>query len=101
MPERLPVCYGDTKMKTPQLESFSAGYWLAGDVQVDTHDGEIALMDETLYRKLVALIGDPIIGLIDGLHYEFQPTRSVLTGRVAVPTKNHRGSGSRTLLLQK
>ncbi|WP_372611647.1 hypothetical protein [Halomonas sp.] len=84
-----------------QLESFSSGYWLAGGVTVDTHEGEYALMDETLYDSLVQTIGDPLVGHIDGLHYEFIPTRNVLTDRVAVPARNHSTDRELLLLLAK
>lgn len=87
---------------TPWIENFSRDYWMVCDAEVNKHEGDLALMDEDLYDDLVEAIGEPIIGFVGGLHYEFIPSRQVLADRCAVPRRNHKAShNSMTLLLSK
>lgn len=67
------------------LESFSAGYALVHGVEVFEWRDETAEMDVDLYEGLVDLLGEPIIGFVNGLHYQFEPSTNVLSGQCAVP----------------
>jgi hypothetical protein len=87
---------------TPELENWSRDYWMAHEIAVDRYEGDLALMDADLYEDLVEAIGEPLIGYVGGIHYEFIPTLKVLSDRVAVPRQNHKGSyDNMTLLISK
>ena len=87
---------------TPELENWSRDYWMAHEITVDRYEGDLALMDADLYEDLVEAIGEPLIGYVGGIHYEFIPTLKVLSDRVAVPRQNHKGSyDNMTLLISK
>jgi hypothetical protein len=87
---------------TQKLENWSRDYWMAHEITVDRYEGDLALMDADLHEDLVEAIGEPLIGYVGGIHYEFIPTLKVLSDRVAVPRQNHKGSyDNMTLLISK
>lgn len=84
------------------LESWSRDYVLVNGIDVERQSGDLALMDEVLYRKLAQRVHPPLIGYIGGYHYDLKPSRALPTGRVAVPKANHRSeTGKIPLLLVK
>jgi len=82
-----------------RTESFSSSYEMVPDATVETWQDEEAHMDFRLYRTLARRFGEPVIGFIGGLHYQFKPSDQVLSGRCAVPAANH--SDPSVLLIRK
>lgn len=82
-----------------QLESYSAGYLFAPEVEVNRYGEDLAIMDEELYEDLARQLGEPVIGYVGGLHYEFMPSTGILSGRCAVPRSNHREASTPLALL--
>jgi hypothetical protein len=85
-----------------QLSEYSAGYLMGEDVEVNTYEGEEALMDIDLFESIARAMGEPVIGYTGGIHYDFKPSATVLGKRCAVPRRNHEAvQNSMTLLLAK
>lgn len=61
-------------------------------------DGE-AHMDVVLYDYLVQNIGKPIVGMVEGIHYQFKPSTEVLSQECAVP--NSYNDSDPTLLIRR
>jgi hypothetical protein len=75
-----------------RLESFSAGYWLAPDVEVTTYGGKHAIMQDDLFYELIGQTDQArIVGSAGGTHFQIYPERSVPDGVVAVP-RDEKGS---------
>jgi hypothetical protein len=85
-----------------ELEPFSRDYDLVLDAEVHTWGEEEAHMDVEMYEELAFRVGEPIIGMVGGLHYQFKPSTQVLRDSCAVPRyfRGRRVSGS-TLLLRR
>lgn len=83
------------------LENFSENYVLAPTIEVNRHPGDEAMLDADAYRIFARLLGEPVVGFTGGLHYEFRPSRQVLGGRAAVPSRNHTTDDQMALLLAK
>ncbi|UBF20328.1 hypothetical protein HCTV-8_gp3 [Haloarcula virus HCTV-8] len=89
-------------MTMAELENFSAGYALVRDATVQTWAEEEAHMDVDLYDELTYHLGEPIIGFVGGLHYQFRPSKQVLTDQCAVPRRNRgRRVGGSALLVRR
>lgn len=85
---------------TMRLEPFSAGYWLAPDVEVTTYGGKRAIMqDDTFYRLLEQTGQDRLVGSAGGSHFAIYPERSVPNGVIAVPRDNKGASRDGDALL--
>lgn len=80
-------------------EHFSAGYELIHGARIHTLDQEEAVMDYELLNLLKSMFGEPVVGYIDGIHYQFKPERSIPADALAVPADNHEQPD--TLLVQK
>jgi len=76
-------------MFCPQTSRFSAGYSLVENATVVKHDADEAVMDHEMYNALSKMFPDPIIGFVDGLHYQFKRIENIPAGMVAVPKRNH------------
>lgn len=85
---------------TPLIESFSSDYAIVQDATVRTWREDEAHMDAGLYKYLEEWLGEPIVGMIDGLHYEFIPSTQVLSKEVAIPKQN-RAKDPSVLLVMK
>lgn len=81
-------------------DEFSAGYVLARDIEVRRWSDDLAGMPDDLYRLLVHVMGEPIIGYTGGIHYEFRPMQGIPNGTAAVPRHNH-DEEPRALLLAR
>lgn len=69
-----------------RLEPFSAGYWLAPDVEVVTYGGKHAIIQDDLFYELVGLTERlSVVGSTGGSHFRLYPERSIPDGVVAVP----------------
>lgn len=85
-----------------ELEPFSAGYALVRDATVQTWSEQEAHMDADLYDDLAFYLGEPVIGMIGGLHYNFRPSEQVLSDQCAIPRRNRgRRVGGSTLLVRR
>ena len=73
----------------PVTEPFSAGYELVRNAEVHSHGGDEALMDFKMFDALAERFGEPFIGYVGGLHYQFRREKAVPSGAVAVPSHNH------------
>ena len=71
------------------LSDFSAGYILVENVEVRRWSDELAGMPFDLYDSLAIYNGEPVIGYVGGLHYEFRPMYGIPDKTVAVPRHNH------------
>jgi gamma-glutamylcysteine synthetase len=80
-------------------EPFSAGYALIRGVRIDTWPEDEAVMDYELYRALKQRYGNPIVGKIGGIHYQFRPATDVLADSVAIPEHSHGKDASQAALL--
>lgn len=86
----------------PDHAPFSAGYTLVRNADVRTWSEDETHMDVGLYSGLVREFGDPIVGYVGGLHYQFKPSREVLSGKCAIPKSSHgRASDPSALLIRK
>lgn len=86
----------------PLLANFSKEYLLAPEVDVEVHWNEEAVMGPDVFNNLVKFLGEPIVGHVDGIHYEFKPDEDVLLEDVLVPIDNHKAASKpMALLLQK
>lgn len=83
------------------LENFSRDYLIAPDIEVNPYRGDTAQMDQTIWAVLREILGEPIVGKVENLHYHFEPSDQVLGERAAVPRQNHKGSDDLELLLSK
>ncbi|UBF19076.1 hypothetical protein HRTV-17_gp3 [Halorubrum phage HRTV-17] len=86
----------------PELTRFSRDYDLVLDAEVHTWREEEAHMDVDLYEDLALRLGEPIIGMVGGVNYQFRPSTQVLRDSCAVPRRfrGRRVSGS-TLLVRR
>jgi hypothetical protein len=80
-------------------EPFSAGYELVRNAEVHTYDEDEAIMDAEMLQRLEAQFGQPLIGYVGGLHYQFKPERAVPGNALALPETNHSDPGP--LLVQR
>jgi len=76
---------------------FSQEYRLVPDATVRTWAENEAHMDERMYEMLALRFGEPVVGMVEGLHYTFKPSNEVMGGECAVPRHNH--DRPRSLLL--
>jgi hypothetical protein len=77
---------------------FSAGYEMVDNADVFAWSEEEAAMDYQMYDALARQYGGFPVGYIDGLHYTFKRERTIPSGAVAVPERNHQDP--ETLLIQ-
>lgn len=84
----------------PDLVSFSSQYALVNGAEVRTWSEDAAHMDFNLYEALVDVVGEPVIGLVEGRNYEFTPSKQVLSNQCAIPDDRHRSEPS-ALLVKK
>lgn len=82
-------------------EPFSRDYLLVEGARVYAWRGDLAVMDHDLYRGLATKVGEPLVGRVGGLTYEFIPSRNVPAESVNVPKRQHNGATPDTLLIQK
>lgn len=82
------------------LEPYSDEYALVENATVRTWTNNRALMDYELYEQLGKHVSDPIVGYIDGLHYQFEPSEQVLYHECVVPERDEAVDASK-LLVQK
>lgn len=80
-------------------ERWSRSYDIVHNVKVRTYDKAEAIMDEELFAELSATFPRPLIGYLEGIHYQFKPVSWIPAGSVAVPEDNH--SGEPAFLIQK
>jgi hypothetical protein len=73
----------------PVTQRWSDHYEIIHNAVVRTNSGEEALIDPEMYDALVYEFGRPLIGFIEGRHYQFKPRRVVPVGSVAVPEDQH------------
>lgn len=86
----------------PVIESFSAGYAVVHNAEVRTWPENEAHIDEYLHDTIAETVGAPVVGFIDGMHYNLRPSRQVLSNQVAVPEKSGgRQSDPDVLMVQK
>lgn len=72
-------------MREPIVENFSSEYAIVQNSQVRKWTEDFAVMDEELYDFLLRIFGEPIVGLVDGIHYSFKPTYEVPAYDCAIP----------------
>jgi len=82
------------------VSNFSAGYVLLESIEIQRWPKEEAVMPCDLYDKLTYMIGEPIIAMIDGVHYQFKPKPDLPSMSAIVPEVNH-GKEPGGFLLQK
>lgn len=70
-------------------EPFSSGYELVHGAEVHTYADDEAMMDFGMFNSLEAQFGYPLVGYVDGLHYQFKPSGSMPDSSLAVPERNH------------
>jgi hypothetical protein len=89
-------------MKMPELylEEWSRDYFMVGNTEVRSWDEGEAHMDAGLYDFLASYVGEPVVGLVDGAHYQFKRSREVMAHECVIPEFSP-GSGRPTLLVQK
>lgn len=73
----------------PLCSDFSAGYILVEGIETCRWSDELAGMPYDLYETLAIYNGEPVIGYVGGLHYEFRPMYGIPARTVAVPRDNH------------
>ena len=83
------------------LEPFSSKYAIVEGVRVFTWNDDLAVMDYELYNGLAGRVGEPVLGRVGGLTYEFIPSRQVPAESVNIPADRHNGTTPDTLLVQK
>lgn len=84
------------------LESFSAGYWIAPQIEVITYGGKRAAIQDDLFYELASLTGsNHLFGTVGGNHFELHPERSVPYNVVAIPEDGHNARNGDALLLSK
>jgi hypothetical protein len=69
-------------------QKFSAGYEIVHNATVRRWDEDLAVMDSELYRDLANEFQSPVVGYIDGVHYQFTPSNQVLSHECAIPGEN-------------
>ena len=74
-------------MANPYIEPWSRDYAMVGNATVRTWN-EDAQMDAGLYDFLVSRIGEPIVGFIEGQHYQFIRSNQVLSQECAIPSNS-------------
>lgn len=72
-------------MADPFIQQFSRDYALVHNTEIQTWDSKDAIMDVGLYEWLASEFGEPLIGMVDGSHYEFTPTERILSQVCAIP----------------
>lgn len=68
---------------------FSDRYVIVQDAEVMTRPDGYAEMDAVMHRRLSERFGEYFVGMVGGIHYQFQPSRTVPAGAVVVPASNH------------
>lgn len=86
-------------MAATPIEEFSRDYVIAPTVDIHKHGGDEAILDEEVYSEFATMLGEPIVGHIGSLHYQFKPSRSVMAGRGAVPSRHHKAASEPLPLL--
>lgn len=71
------------------LEPWNQQYLLAPHADVLTYGDENAVIDPVLHDHLRRVLGDPVVGYINGIHYEFRREESVPADTAVVPARNH------------
>ncbi|UBF22586.1 hypothetical protein HRTV-25_gp5 [Halorubrum tailed virus 25] len=84
------------------LESFSAGYWLAPELNVASHGGKRAVVQDAVFDELVKETGDeaPRI-MVGGRRYRLHPSWGMPHHVVALPDETYSGSGSEAVLVSR
>jgi len=83
-----------------RLEPFSAGYWLAPDVEVTTYGGKHAIIQNDLFRELIEMAEQVcLVGSTGGSHFRIYPERSIPSGLLAVPRDSKYASRDGAALL--
>jgi hypothetical protein len=85
--------------ENPTTEPFSASYALVHDADVITWPDEKAIMDDHMFVTLARKFGEPVVGRIGKIHYNFLPEHGIPKFSVAVPEVNH--DNPSRLLIQK
>lgn len=73
----------------PVTQSWSHKYDIVHNAQVRKSSDNEAIIDPEMFLALKKQFGSPLVGFIEGLHYQFLPRRSIPHGSVAVPEDNH------------
>jgi hypothetical protein len=81
------------------VQAFSSGYRIVQNAEVYELDEEEAIMDFEMLDRLRAMFGEPIVGKVGDLHYQFKPRRSIPRFGLAVPGRNH--DSPDTLLIKR
>lgn len=88
-----------THPSRPTVQPFSAHYDLVQSANVFQYSDDEATMDQELLTALEDRFGKPVVGYVDGLHYQFKPQNAVPPNGVVVPERNH--DNPQTLLIQR
>lgn len=85
-----------------RLENFSSGYWLAPELNVTSHGGKAAIIQDSIFDELVAEIGDPNpVAFIGGRRYQLRPNWWVPSHIVALPEDDYSHSTKDAVLISK
>lgn len=71
------------------LESFSAGYYIAGDVEVQPFGGENAVIPHDLHNDLEDVVGFPVYGSVAGVRHLLRPEMGIPAETVALPKHDY------------
>jgi hypothetical protein len=73
----------------PELTTFSKEYRLVRNAEVITAPGDLAEMGYEMWDALARRFGKHFLGMVEGLHYQFEPAKNIPAGTVVVPKQNH------------
>nr|BDD45072.1 hypothetical protein 4 [bacterium] len=82
------------------LESFSSGYYIAGDVEILPYSGRNAAIPHDLHDDLEAVVGFPVYGSIAGIRHRLRPESGIPANTVALP-KHDYSACDEVLLIEK
>lgn len=95
----IPTTGCSRRMANPYLEPWSRDYLMVGNANIREWNYQEAHMDAGLYNALVQRIGEPIVGMVEGIEYKFKPSTEVLSQECAVP--NSYNDSDPTLLIRR
>ena len=83
-----------------QLDSFSAGYYIAGNIDVRPFSGENAAIPHDLHDELEDVVGYPVYGRIAGVRHRLRAEHGIPGDTVAVPGHDY-STGDDAVLIEK
>jgi len=80
------------------ISRFSESYLLLDEVEVIRWPDERALINPELLDELRQMFGDPIVAMLNGRHYQFEPHHQIPSMAATVPKESHEDAPSAFLL---